>query len=251
MPARELEEKAAPETAAPEVAPAEPEAAKTEFTEGEVPAVAAAAPVAAGPTASEQAFDQDHSPLSHGMHRWEDYKAACEAAGKPEKWNDAYVVGHTEAKGWIEPDKYRKKYDWQLERHTSASKAIQDFIKGPTICDYRIAGVANDLEKFRGEVGDKKFDKLLGSANHDEDAAVPADQRMHLSASLYSIPFLDQLRERAKAMDEAEKKPADAEPTTKQEARVEEKPKAAAELEQDPVVVAQELGMQQADRELV
>jgi hypothetical protein len=249
MPARELDEKAAPETAAPEVAPVEPEATKTEFAEGEVPAVAAAAPVAAGPTASEQAFD-NHSPLYQGMHRWEDYKAACEAAGKPEKWNDAYVVGHTEAKGFIQPDKYRKKYDWQLERHTSASKAIQDFVKGPTICDYRIAGVATDFNRFREEVGDKKFDKLLGSANHDEDAAVPADQRMHLSASLYTIPLLDQLRERAKAMDEAAK-PKDAEPTTKQEARVEEKPKVSAELDQDPVVVAQELGMQQADRELV
>jgi len=252
MPARDLEEKATAETVEPEVMPAEPQGAKTEFqAEGELPAVAAPAVAAAGPTASEQAFDEDrdHSPLYHGMHRWEDYKAACESAGKPEKWNDNWVVGHTEAAGWIQPDKYRKKYDWQLERHTSASKAIQSFIKGPTICDFRIAAVATDLDTFRHEVGDKKFDQLLGSANSDEDAAVPVDQRLHLSRELYSIPLVDQLRERARQMDE--KKPEDAEPSVKQEARVEEKPKAAAELDQSPVVVAQELGMQQADRELV
>ena len=40
-------------------------------------------------------------------------------------------------------------------------------------------------------------------------------------------------------------------PTPVVEARVEERPAAAAQLDQEPAIVAQELGLEQQDRELV
>jgi hypothetical protein len=238
------------------VAAPEAEAAKSEFTEGEVPAVAA--PVAAAPvaTASEKAFgskEEEAANLDRGMHlNPDEYKAACERVGKPEKWKDHYKIGHTSASGWVQPhERYKVYLEWQLQRNTSASKAIQEFIKGPTICDYRTAGVAADMNEVRAELGDKKFDKLFGSANSSEDQTIPAAQRLVISPGLYTTPLADNMRAIAKAADEREKPAAEEKPAPVQEARVEEKPKQEAELEQDPLVVAQELGMQQADRELV
>ena len=49
---------------------------------------------------------------------------------------------------------------------------------------------------------------------------------------------------------ERDKPAEEPKPAPVQEARVEEKPK-TEELDQEPLVVAQELGMQQADREMV
>ena len=92
MPARE-NETASTET---EVAPEPAQVASTEeqqgfTTEGDLPAVASGSGAVAV-TASEMAFDgkdqpvQDTSHLDKGMHHWEEYRAACEAAGKAEKW---------------------------------------------------------------------------------------------------------------------------------------------------------------------
>lgn len=257
MPARDAEHQSADLETAPEVAPAEPEAAKADFTtEGDLPAVAQTSATATAVTASELAFgapvqQEDTTYLDHGIHHWEDYKAGCEAAGKPEKWKDYYRAGHTEAAGWTQPYEHRKVYDFELKRSTSASRAIQDFVKGPTIADYRVAGVANDLDELRDDFGDQKFDRLFGSANDNEDSSIPDGQRLHISPALYSIPLIDQMKAIA-AQEDAKATPnQDEQPAPIQEARVEEKPKASLEQEQEPVVIAQELGMQQADRELV
>ena len=256
MPAREAEQLKAEETVAPEVAPAEPEAAKSEFyAEGALPAVAPTAALAA-PTASEQAFGNNQeaaASLDKGMHiHPEHFKETAERVGKPEKWKDHYKAGHTEAKGWINPhERYKVSLEWQLQKGASASKAVQDFIKGTTICDYRTAGVAQDLNTVRDELGDKKFDKLFGSSNSSEDAAIPAAQRLVIAPGLYTTPLIDNMRAIARAADERDKPTEEPKAAPVQEARVEEKPKQNAELDQEPLVVAQELGVQQADRELL
>jgi hypothetical protein len=262
MPARENEQQTAEaEAAAPEVAPAPPEAAKTEFSsEGDLPAVAQGSGAAAtGATASTLAFDGaakqasgDTSHLDRGIHHWEEYKASCEAAGKPEKWKDYYRSGHTEAKGWTQPYEHRRVYEWDLEKGTSASQAVQDFLKGPTIADYRVAAVADDLDELRDEFGDQKFDKLFGSANSNEDSKIPAAQRLRITAASYSLPLIDQMKQIAREAEAAESPVEEAAPAAPQvEALVEEKPKAAPIQDQEPAVIAQELGLQQQDRELV
>ncbi len=266
MPARDVEQKAAEETEVPAPVEQEPEAKKTEFTsEGDLPAVAqgAATATAATATASELAFGQDKkeeepqvekdtSHLDRGIHTPQEYKASCEKAGKPEKWQDYYRAGHTAADGWEQPYENRRIYAWELKKGTSASKAVQDFIKGPTIADYRVAGVAHDLDELRDEFGDHKFDRMFGSANSNEDAKVPLAQRLRISADLYTVPLIDQMKALAREFEAAENKPKE-EPKAapKQEARHEEKAKVKPEQEQEPAVVAEELGLQQADRELV
>ncbi len=258
MPARESERQSAETEPAAEVIPPQPEAEKTSFSsEGELPAVATAG-AAAGATASELAFDGqerqasgDLSHLDQGIHHWEDYKQACEQAGKPEKWKDYYRSGHTEAKGWTQPYERRAMYDFELKKGTSASQAVQEFIKGPTIADYRVAGVANDLDELRDEMGDHKFDRLFGSANEGQDSKIPLAQRLRITAAAYSIPLIDQMKEIARQADAAESPAEEIAPAAQVEARVEEKPKAAAIQDQEPSVIAKELGMQQQDRELV
>ena len=255
MPAREAESHETEVEAAPEVATPEPAAAETEFTsEGDLPAVAGSA-LATGATASELAFggeteSADLAKLDKGMHSPDEYHAECERLGKPEKWMDYYRNGHTEAKGWSQPYERRKMMDFTLEKGHSASKALQDFMKGPTICDYRVAYLVNDLDELRDELGDIKFDEMFGSANYHADAAIPIEQRLHISAGLYTTPIIDQMKAMVRERDSHDATTEEvATPVVEQ--RVEEKPKAAAALDQDPAIVSQELGLEQQDRELV
>lgn len=253
MPAREAESHETEVEAASEVAIAEPEAAQTEFTaEGDLPAVAGSA-VATGATASEMAFEPevvDTATLDKGMHSPEHYQAECERLGKPEKWKDYYRNGHTDAKGWNQPYERRKSMNFHLEKGVSASQALQDFMKGPTICDYRCAYLADELDELRSELGDIKFDQMFGSANYHIDSAIPIEQRLKISAGLYTTPIIDQMKALVREHDaKASGQQEVAAPVV--EARVEEKPKASAELDQDPLIVQEELGLEQQDRELV
>jgi hypothetical protein len=257
MPAREHETT----SAEPEVAPEPPQVSaqeqKAEFkTEGDLPAVATGG-AAAAVTASEMAFDgkekpvQDTSHLDKGMHSPEHYQAECEAAGKSEKWQDNYRNGHTEAAGWKQPHETRRINDFQLNKGYSASEAIQAFMKGPTICDYRVALLADEIDEVRDELGDIKFDKLFGSKIDGDDSKIPAAQRLRISSDLYTTPLGDQMKAIAAEHDARERGPVEPEATPLVEARVEEKPQEVVAKDQDPVVVAQELGVEQRDRELV
>lgn len=257
MPAREAESRETETEAETEALVEEPAAEQaTISSEGDLPAVAQGAG-AVGVTASTLAFDgetkqapSDTSHLDKGIHHWEAYKAACDAAGKSDKWKDHYRAGHTEAKGWTQPYEQRRVYEWELKKGTSASQAVQDFLAGPTIADYRVASVADELDELRDELGDPKFDLLFGSANKNEDERIPKAQRLRISAAAYGVPLIDQMKAIAREHD-ALAKPGDEPAAPVVESRVEEKPKAAPLQDQEPDVIAQELGMQQQDRELV
>jgi hypothetical protein len=255
MPARENETVSTEPEVAPEPAPVAAE--QQQFsTEGDLPAVAQGGAAAGGVTASEMAFDnkqpqKEFPELDKGMHHWEHYKATCEAAGKPEKWQDYYRNGHTEAAGWLQPYEHKAVNDFQLKKGHSASEALQKFIHGPTICDYRVALLAGELDELRDEMGDRKFDHLFG-AKDAQDANIPAHQRLRISSDLYTTPLTDQMKAIA-AETEAREQMRNDEPAPAPvvEARVEEKPAEVAQKDQDPVVVAQELGVEQRDREIV
>ncbi|MEJ7597913.1 MAG: hypothetical protein WKG01_08400 [Kofleriaceae bacterium] len=251
MPAREAESLETEVEPATEVAVAEPEAAQTAFTtEGDLPAVATSA-VATGMTASEMAYAPvDAAALDKGMHSAEHYQAECERLGKPEKWQDYYRNGHTDAKGWSQPYERRANNDWILEQGFSASQALTDFMNGPTICDYRVALLADELDELRSELGDIKFDEVFGSSNHHTDAAIPVAQRLKISSGLYTTPIVDQMKAIVREHDSHDSGDVEA-PTPVVEARVEERPAVAAQLDQEPAIVAQELGLEQQDRELV
>ena len=257
MPARENETAQAETEVAPEPAQMVEAEPTTEFTtEGDLPAVATGTGATAV-TASEMAFDGKEQPapdtahLDKGMHNWEHYKAACEAAGKSEKWNDVYRNGHTEAKGWKQPYEHKKMNDFVLEKGHSASEALAAFMKGPTICDYRVALLADEIDEVRDEMGDIKFDRLFGSKHSGTDQNIPINQRLRISGDLYSTPLTDQMKAIAAESDARDNISEEPEPAPIVEARVEEKPAEVVAKEQDPVVVAQELGVEQRDREIV
>jgi hypothetical protein len=257
MAERELEpEKIAPEAAPEPIAPAPAPAEQQFMTEGDLPAVAEGSGAVAAATASELAFDDkpkvepDVSRLDRGIHTWEGYQAECEAVGKPEKWKSHYRNGHTEALGWEQPYEHKATNDFMLKPGHSASAALQAFLAGPTITDHCTALLADEVDEVRDSMGDHKFDLLFGSANAVQDSSIPVGQRLRLSTSLYSTPLPEQMKAAAAEHDRNENKPTEAPPVEELEARTEEKPEAMVEA-QEPELVREELGLEQADRELV
>lgn len=258
MPARELEENANQTEAAPEAqtdVAAEREAAQEVKTAApEMPAIAPIEVATTAVTASTLAYEAMPAPtqaavdpnayLDHGVHHWEKYKASCEAAGMPEKWQDHYRAGHTDAQGWVNPweqapfeNRNARHYEWELQPRTSASNALQAWLTGLTISDYRALAVAQELDKFRTELGDNKFDELFGSSDDMQDKKIPPAQRLKISAAAYGTPLVDQLRQLAY---EDERNRAAPPKTPVVEAATEEKPKPAV-AEEEVVPMAPDL----------
>ncbi|HET7505545.1 MAG TPA: hypothetical protein VFK02_31210 [Kofleriaceae bacterium] len=247
---QDLENKIAPDQAAPEVAAPEPEpaAAEAQFTsEGAAPEVADGSAVEPGQTASEQAFGDkptaNTGEVGGGMYAPDEYRAACTAAGTPDKWDDKYIHGHTEATQWIQP--YEGRYDmaFELQKGQSASQAVKDFIAGPTIADYRVIGVAIEMNELRDELGDQRFDQMFGSSDRNTDAKISGAQRLKITAAMYTIPFAAQMLALAaenEGLDKTEEPEAPA-----VEARVEEKPEqGGVTAGPAPEMIAEEMGVQ-------
>ena len=252
MPAREQLQASETEATPVEVVPAiAPEIPKTEFSaDGDLPAVAETATTPAGATASELAYEQPMQPakdLDRGVYHWEDYKAACDAAGRPDKSQDRYQAGHTDADGWDQPYEQHKVLNWALQKNTSASKALIEWKNGTTIADYMCAGVAEELDELRDELGDAKFDSLFGSADAAEDAKIPESHRLRIWQGAYGIPLVDQMKQIAREADAPEQQPVE-HARAQVETRVEDKPRITPLEDQEPAVIAEELGL---DRQVV
>lgn len=237
------------DTAQEVAAPPQPEvASEAAFSsEGAVPAVGDGAAVDVGATASEQAFgDKPTAPsgqLDGGMFEPEEYRSACTAAGTPDKWDDKYVHGHTSANQWVQP--YEGRYDmaFELKLRQSASQAVKDFVAGPTIADYRVIGVAMEMNELRDDLGDQKFDQMFGSSDTNTDAKISSAQRLKITAGMYTVPFAAQMLALAadnEGLDNTEEPEAPA-----VEARVEEKPQqGGATAGPAPEMIAEEVGVE-------
>ena len=93
-------------------------------------------------------------------------------------------MGHS-----LTPDDYRMGYanpvyfdrisywEWRLKPHLSASEAVRSFLRGLTIAECNSVAVAIHLDAMRAAIGDRRFDELFGSADHD----VPADRLLRIS----------------------------------------------------------------------
>jgi hypothetical protein len=236
---------AAPEVAEPEVA----EAAGAEVsTQGAVPDIGPnGMPLETGQTASEQAFGDKPTAQSGevdgGMYQPADYKAACTAAGIPDKWDDKYEAGHTEAGQWDQPYENPYEMTFTLKAGQSASQALKDFIAGPTIANFQTIAVALELDEVRDGMGNEKFDALFGSTTGDIDAQIPKAQRLQISSGMYTIPFAAQMEQLADDYDDANKAEEPQEPQVA--AQVEEKPvEGGVTAQPAPEMVADEMGIQ-------
>jgi hypothetical protein len=245
---------AAPEVAEPEVA----EAAVEISTAGPVPDVAGTGTaVETGATASEQAFGDrpaalagQSGDLEGGMFTPEDYQAACQAAGTPEKWDTTYAAGYTEARQWAGPQDTKEDNTFTLKSGESASQALKDFIAGPSIADYKTILVALELDEIREGMGDEKFDLLFGSTNADTDGQIPPSQRLQISSGMYSIPFGALMETLADEHDRALRR-ADEPEAPAVAAQVEDKPlEGGVTAQPAPEMIADELGIQR-EQELV
>jgi hypothetical protein len=201
-----------------------------------------------GQTASEQAFGDKPAvqtiDLSRGTFSPEDYQAACTAAGTPEKWDDRYAAGHTEASGWHQPYDHGYDMTFTLERGQSASQALKDFIAGPTVADWRVIALALELDDVRDTLGDHKFDALFGSSLVADDAQIPVSQRLQISVDLYTVPLADQMKALAEEKDEAQLHPEQPQAPAVA-ALVEDKPLEGGVTQQPaPELVAEELGVE-------
>ncbi len=243
---------AAPEVAAPDVAAADVAAADVAAPEVVDPEMAApevtetGMVLEPGKTASEQAFgDKPTAPsgqVDGGLYEPDEYQAACEAAGTPDKWDPKYERGHTTAKQWVQPYEGREDMEFELKKGESASQAVRDFIAGPTIGDYQVIGVALEMDELRDELGDQKFDEVFGSTNPETDAQISSAQRLKITAAMYTIPFADQMRAIV-AEHDAVDLPEELEAPAAL-ARVEEKPEEQTlTSEPSPEMIADEIGI--------
>jgi hypothetical protein len=250
MPARAADRDLANDAAATDVAPQTQTADATTFsTEGDVPAVGKDVPQAPQATASELAYDQSNlAVLDQGMHEPEAYRSVCETSGKPDRWDPKYATGHTAAGQWEQPYDGPEAMEWSLKHGHSASDAVRDFVKGPTIADYRVIGVALDLDELRDDLGEQRFDALFGSKDGQQDAKIPKDQRLRITSAMYTTPFVDQMKAIAAKADE----PVLADPVLPPpvEEQREDKPKQPVVEEAPPIVVVEDLG-KQPEREIV
>jgi hypothetical protein len=206
--------------------------------DGKVPDVAELPPEAVPDTPSQQAFE-----MNNGVHYIDDYREECERTGNMDKWQDKYAQGHSEATQFVQPYEGRYANEWALRKGQSASAGLEAWMKGLTIADYRAVGVAKEIDEVRDEMGDQKFDKLFGSTNSDQDAAVPAEQRLKITSAAYTTPIDDQMREIGRKAD-AKQDPASNDPQAwaqyerepKQDAQAaEKKDKADDIVEETPV----------------
>ena len=132
--------------------------------------------------------------LDHGIHYWYNYQRHCENAGKPELWQDKYRSGHTQSSAFINPHEKGRWMDWELKKGHSASQAVKEWLAGATVAECLSAVVAIEIDTLRAAIGDKKFDKMFGSADEKEDKAVPAQQRMHIRAGLQGTPVANYMK---------------------------------------------------------
>jgi hypothetical protein len=204
-----------------------------------------------GKTASEQGFGEQKQPgqIPEGMYTPAQYKAACDAAGASEKWSDNYWRGHTEAKQWVQPYEGRYANHFQLKPGHSASQAVRDFLTGPTIGDYRVIGVAVEMNELRDDIGDLRFDQLFGSSRAEDDERISSAQRLHMTSAMYTIPFYDQMMTIANDSNAVDKAPEEPEAPAVA-AGMEEKPETQVAQHAAPEAIADELGIQR-EQEMV
>lgn len=233
---------------APQPEAAEPALAEAQFSsEGAVPEVADnGVAIEPGATASEQAFGDKPTAASGqidgGMYEPEEYQAACTAAGTPDKWDPKYVHGHTSANQWTQP--YEGRYDmaFELKHRQSASQAVKDFVAGPTIADYRVIGVAVEMNELRDTLGDQRFDQMFGSSDTNTDAKISSAQRLKITAGMYTIPFAAQMLALAADSEAADQTEEPELPAIA--ARVEDKPQeGGVTAGAAPEMIAEELGV--------
>lgn len=254
MPAlAELDQLHASQEVAPQPEVAEPAVAEAPAAEvapqGEVPAVAENGQIVEpGETASEQAFGdkptKQSGEVDGGMFDPRDYRVAVEGAGTPDKWDDRYYMGHTKAAGFEQP--YELGYDmtFKLKSGHSASQALQEFLAGPTLVDWKTVAVALEMDEVRFSIGNDKFDKLFGSRNGHDDKAIPKSQRMQISIAMYTVPFAAQMEALASQMDDGPEQAEDAEAPAVA-AQVQDKPLEGGTTSQPaPELIAEELGME-------
>ncbi|HEX5063449.1 MAG TPA: hypothetical protein VFV99_28930 [Kofleriaceae bacterium] len=142
--------------------------------------------------------------VNHGIHYWYNYQRQCENAGQPELWQDKYRSGHTQAQAFVNPHESGRWMDWELKKGHSASKAIKEWLAGATVAECLSSVIAMEIDALRAAIGDKKFDKMFGSADPKEDKAIPAQQRMHVKAGISGTPVANFMKS-TEVADEAYK----------------------------------------------
>jgi hypothetical protein len=252
MPARAADRDLASDDVATDIAPQTPQTDATTFTsQGDVPAVGQNVADPQQATASELAYDQSNlAVLDQGMHEPADYRSVCETSGKPDRWNPKYASGHTSASQWVQPYQGPEAMEWSLKPGQSASEAIRDFVKGPTIADFRVIAVARDLDELRDDMGDPQFDALFGSRTQAQDEKIPHEQRLMVTSAMYTTPYIDKMQAIADKANEpqvATEQPLVPPPVEEQRA---DQPKQPVLEDERPIVVAEDLG-KQPEREIV
>lgn len=132
--------------------------------------------------------------LDHGIHYSYNFESTCRQLNRNGLWKDQYRMGHTWATQFHQPHERGQFMDWELKRGKSASQAIKDWLRGATIAECLTTVVAMEIDSLRAAIGDRRFDKLYGSADSREDSKIRATSRMRISTEINTTPVGSLLR---------------------------------------------------------
>ena len=111
----------------------------------------------------------------------------------PDRYKPDYESGFAdpalfEKEGWM---------TWRVKPKTSASAAIQSWLRGLTIAECKTAMYAAEYDAVRAAVGDEKFDEKFGST----DKEMPKEQRMLITTTGGQVQSLLKATDSAAAGD--------------------------------------------------
>ena len=135
----------------------------------------------------DQMNTQERSADS-GVHYHYNYRADY-----PDRYKSDYESGLADPalfdkEGWM---------SWRVKPKTSASAAIQSWLRGLTIAECKTAMYAAEFDAVRAAVGDEKFDEKFGST----DRVLPKEQRMLIAPLDSQVTALMKATDAAAAND--------------------------------------------------
>jgi hypothetical protein len=116
--------------------------------------------------------------LHAGIHYSYNYKRECTQGGQPDLWKDDYRYGYNDSGHFEDPSQTKQFMTWTLKVGHSASEAVKAWLKGLTVAECNSSVIAMEMDTLRAAIGDSKFDKIAGSKDAKEDAAINPSDRL-------------------------------------------------------------------------
>jgi hypothetical protein len=108
----------------------------------------------------------------------------------------------------MKPADHGQSHTFKLQKGQSAGDALTAWVTGLTISDFNAIRMAQDLLELKDDMGWQAFDKMFGSSDMADDAAIPEDHRLIISSQVHQTLWVENMRALAFANPEPLSEPA-------------------------------------------